>query len=333
MAALEKEIVRCDCRQPQSVYIGGGTPSCLTPGGMERLFSILRGRFLLCDEAEVSFEINPESLDQQKAAILRSCGVNRVSLGVQSMDARTLRALGRKHSPEQSLAAFGLLRSAGFNNINVDFIYGLPGQARAEVIADLENILLLGSEHLSLYALNIEERSLFAVQKITADQDAQADIYDEVCALMERRGVRQYEVSNFARPGFESRHNLHYWHGGEYVGLGAAAHSHLNGERFWNADTLPKYLEGMETGGPAVAGREKLPPAQKMLEEFLIGLRMNQGVDLCSLEMKFGIEMSLEKKEALESFMELGLLEEDGSVIKATRRGRLVLDEISARII
>lgn len=316
-----------------TLYIGGGTPSCLSDDAVRRLFEDLRARFEVADGAEITFEMNPESVDMNKARLLKGLGVNRVSLGVQSLHDRTLEMLGRRHRSDGARRAFALLREAGFGNINVDLIYGLPGQTRNDVLSDLRGLLLLGSEHCSLYALNIEERSLFFARRVEVDQDVQGELYTDVCRGMEAAGVRQYEVSNFARPGFESRHNVNYWEGGDYLGLGMAAHSHLDGERSWNADTLPKYLSLMKETGSARVGCERLPPAEKLLETFLFALRMNRGVDLGRLEQKSGQEMPMDKKEALESFIEMGLLEEQGDFIRATARGRLVLDEISARII
>ena len=300
---------------------------------MERLVGDLRRAFLIGDGAEITFEMNPESVDAPKARLLKSLGVNRVSLGVQALNDQTLAALGRPHRAADARRAYDVLRAAGFDNINVDMIYGLPGQARAEVLADLDGILALGTEHVSLYALNIEPRSLFFARRVDVDQDVQGELYDAVCRRMETAGVCQYEISNFARPGFESRHNINYWEGGEYLGLGMSAHSHLAGRRFWNADTLPKYLELMASIGSACVGEETLTPAERLVEAFLFGLRMNRGVDLGRLEQKFGLEMPPDKKEAVESFIEMGLLEESGETIRATPRGRLVLDEVSAGII
>ncbi|MBF0594741.1 MAG: radical SAM family heme chaperone HemW [Candidatus Omnitrophica bacterium] len=317
----------------QTVYIGGGTPSCLSTEALARLFADTRARFDIADGAEITFEMNPESVDVPKARLLCSLGVNRISLGVQSLHDPTLQALGRPHRREGAVRAFEILRSAGFDNVNVDMIYGLPGQSRDDVMTDLGRLLTLGSEHVSLYALNIEERSLFFARRVDVDQDAQGELYTEVCRRMEEAGVYQYEISNFSRPGFESRHNINYWEGGDYLGLGMSAHSHIAGERFWNADTLPAYLDLMNAKGSARTGSERLPPHEKLVETFLFGLRMNRGVDLDRLEQAFGLEMSMDKKEAIEGFFEMGLLEEQGEHIRATAHGRLVLDEVSARII
>ncbi len=330
--ALAREIAPKGGRA-RTIYIGGGTPSCLSDDALMRLFAGLRARFDIEGGAEISLEMNPESVDRGKARLVKRLGVNRVSLGIQSLNDATLQALGRRHCTDDARRAYEVLRAEGFANINVDMIYGLPGQSRDGVLEDLGNLLALGSEHCSLYALNIEERSLFFARRLGVDNDAQGELYDAVCCRMEEAGVKQYEVSNFARPGFESAHNINYWEGGDYAGLGMAAHSHMAGERYWNADTLPKYLELMRDKGSARTGGETLSSAERLAEAFCFGLRMNRGVDLGRLEQRFGLELPFEKKEVLESFIEMNLLEEHDDFIRATSRGRLLLDELAARII
>jgi oxygen-independent coproporphyrinogen-3 oxidase len=333
LAALGREVACYSGRKIGTIYIGGGTPSCLEAGQITELRRLIGASFQFSDEAEITFEANPESLDEEKAAALQVAGINRVSLGIQSMDDARLEFLGRAHRKDDAVRAFGVLRSAGFRNINVDLMYGFPGQSEEELSRDLDAVLAFKSEHISIYSLTVEERSLFFARKVGLDGDAQASAYELIRRRLADAGYRQYEVSNFARPGFESEHNLNYWRGGEYIGLGMAAHSHLDGRRFWNIDTLPLYLGMMAERGDALAGEERLTGIEKLMEIFLFGLRMNEGVDLGSLERRMGVELPLEKREAIESFMEMGLLEEAVDRIRATDRGRLVLDEISARLV
>jgi oxygen-independent coproporphyrinogen-3 oxidase len=332
LEALEREAALYEV-SASTVYIGGGTPSCLSPAGTERLMDVLRRNFLAGTGIEVTVEANPESVTAEKARLWKACGVSRVSLGVQSMDNGTLELLGRPHRREGVIAALGILRSAGFDNVNLDLMYGLPGQSSGDVLRDLDDVLSLGSEHLSLYALGIEPNSLFYARRMEVDADAQGVLYSAVCRRMSEAGVHQYEVSNFARPGFESRHNTNYWEGGDYAGLGMSAHTHMNGERRWNAATLPKYLDQMSRDGAAVEGREVLPSVEKLMEVFLVGLRMNRGVDLGSLERRFGVQMPEVKKELLDDFIEGGWLEEYNERVRATSKGFLLLDELSARMI
>jgi oxygen-independent coproporphyrinogen-3 oxidase len=316
-----------------SLYIGGGTPSSLEPDSIRELVRVLRQQFTLSAGGEVTFEVNPESVDDNKARALQECGINRVSLGIQSLHDHRLQYLARSHSRNEAMTAFCLLRDHGFVNVNIDLMYGFPGQSDEELREDLDQVLSLGSEHLSIYSLTVEQRSLFFAKKVGVDNQAQARAYELICREVQKAGLRQYEISNFARPGFESKHNMNYWRGGEYIGLGMAAHSHLDGRRFWNADTLPLYLGMITQGGQAQVGEEKLGPVEKLTETFLFGLRMNEGVDLEALERTMGVELSDDRKEALENFIEMGFLEEFHSCIRATDRGRLVLDEISARLV
>jgi oxygen-independent coproporphyrinogen-3 oxidase len=333
LSALEREAGRYKGASVASLYIGGGTPSLLSAGQIQRLFDIVRENFRLDAAGEVTFECNPESVTRDKSVALKELGVNRVSLGVQSMDPRYLRELGRLHAVEDSRQAFALLRAAGFDNISLDLIFGLPGQTAKDLERDMSAVLAFESGHLSVYSFSVEEQSLFFARKVSSPEASDPGLYELVCRRAESAGLRQYEISNFARPGRESRHNLNYWEGGDYIGLGMAAHSHLAGERFWNADTLPGYLKMMAGQDNAVVGRERLLPHEKLVETFLFGLRMNRGVDLDRLERRFGCELAFDRKEMLEEIMEMGLLEEEGSCLRATARGRAVLDEISARLI
>lgn len=333
ITALERESLIYEGTSLSSVYIGGGTPSSLSPTGIESLFRSVLNHFKVSERAEISFEINPESISLEKARLLKELGVNRVSLGVQSLNDARLAGLGRGHNADQARRAFDVLRCAGFSNISVDVMYGFLDQTHEELSRDLLSLLAFNSEHVSLYALNIEERSLFFARHQHVNADAQADMYEIVRRVIEDHGLKQYEISNFAKVGMASEHNLNYWRGGEYIGLGMSAHSHRDGRRFWNVDTLPQYLSLMDQKGNAVAGEECLYGVDKLTEIFLFGLRMNGGIDLNELERRMNVELPMEKKEAIESFVEMGLLEELGCFICATDRGRLVLDEISARLI
>ena len=330
--AVEREAVRYAGTQVMSVYVGGGTPSVLPDAGLARLAMII-DRYFSVGNTERTIELNPESMTPAKASLLHALDFSRVSLGIQSVGPKYLSYLGRTHDPAQGCDVFKMLRDAGFDNINVDLMFGFPGQTMPELDADIDAVLALGSEHISIYALTVEPRSIFAVRREKISDDAQAAFYRRVCERLNAAGVRQYEVSNFARDGFASIHNLNYWQGGDYIGLGMGAHSHLEGERFWNTDTFPKYLDMMRHGDTAVVDREKLAPAEKMVEALLFGLRMNAGVDLDELQRRFGCGLAPEKIEELENLIAAGFIVEEGARICATDKGRIVLDEISARLI
>jgi oxygen-independent coproporphyrinogen III oxidase len=331
-AALARELRSYAGQTVTSVYVGGGTPSSLSPDGIEQLVTAIA----LCPrdvESEFTFEFNPEDVTPDAARRVRSIGVTRVSYGMQSFHEKYLAYLGRRHTPAQGIQAFEVLKAAGFDNINVDVIFGFPGQSADDMERDIDQAVSLGATHVSLYALTIEPRSLFHVRGEAVADDAQADLYRRGCARLNAAGIEQYEVSNFARPGFESRHNLNYWQGGEYIGLGMGAHSHIDGVRSWNADTLPRYLAMMREGGSARTGEERLPPRRKMMETVLFGLRMNAGVDIAAAQKRYGAVLTPEQQKEFAGLASSGFLTESNGRVRATDRGRLVLDEIAARLI
>jgi oxygen-independent coproporphyrinogen-3 oxidase len=330
--ALEREACQHAGLRVMSVYVGGGTPSQLSDDGFARLVSMISRNFVV-DGNERTIELNPEDVTPVKATLLKSSGFTRVSFGVQSFHAKYLSYLGRAHGADEGNRAFQMLRAAGFDNINVDLMFGFPEQTMVELDEDIDGVLSLEGEHVSIYALSVEPRSLFCVRGEKISDDVQADLYRRVCERLNAAGVKQYEVSNFARPGFESVHNLNYWQGGEYLGLGMGAHSHLDGERSWNADMFPQYLDMMGRGSSAAVGREKLAAPDKMLETFLFGLRMNAGVDVASLQERFGCVLPQDKMNQIGILIGSGFLVHDGRRICATDKGRLVLDEISSRLI
>ncbi|MEI8012785.1 MAG: radical SAM family heme chaperone HemW [Candidatus Omnitrophota bacterium] len=334
-AYLEALRIEADCRGGQdivSLYVGGGTPSLLSEEGIERLNSLIEGYFSV-GHGERVFEMNPESVTPAKAVLLKRLGFNRLSFGAQSFNLPYLSWLGRTHRPEKNFHAFDVLRAAGFDNINVDLMFGFPGQTLKELCADIDALVSLGSEHVAVYALTVEERSVFHVQGVCVSAEAQAELYQCACERLNAAGFRQYEVSNFARPGLESRHNIHYWQGGDYVGLGMGAHSHFDGERSWNADTLPRYLAMIRSAGRAVAGQERLEPQARMMETLVFGLRMNAGVNIAGLEKRFDVVLAQDRRDEISRLIEGGFLIGNEMNIRATGRGRLVLDEIAARLI
>jgi oxygen-independent coproporphyrinogen-3 oxidase len=241
--------------------------------------------------------------------------------------------LSRTHAQAQGNSAFKMLRQAGFDNISIDLMFGFPGQTMDELDADIDAALALGSEHISIYALTVEDKSLFAVRGEKMSDEIQAAFYRRILARLKDGGLAQYEVSNFARPGFASKHNLNYWQGGEYIGLGVGAHGHLDGARYWNVDTFPKYLQMIKEGGRAIIGSEKLEAPAKMMECFLFGLRMNTGVNIDLLQKRFGVTLDRRVLDGVRALVDDGFLIKDGARIMATDAGRLVLDEISVKLL
>ncbi len=316
-----------------NVFLGGGTPSYLGNDQLKRLFGIVEENFSLRPDAEYTIEANPESLDAVKLKTLRSHGINRISLGVQSFHPHYLKYLGRNHDQEKAREAYQLVRDAGFMNVNLDLMFGFPKETIPEIEQDVVALTALKSDHISLYMLNLEENSRFYAQKIQLpDDDLQAKQYEIVRAGLEDAGYRQYEISNFAKPGKESRHNLNYWQGGEYIGLGVGAHSYRGGKLFWNVSRLNVYIEKIREGGSAIDGSQQLDAHEQLKQAVLIGLRMNRGVRVESLEQALHCALSEEERGRIEHFIQHGFFTREDGYLKATERGRLVLDELCAHL-
>lgn len=332
--SLEKEAAVYRGVKVDSVYIGGGTPTHLSLGQIKHLFSIVNNCFQIAKGIEVTIEANPATFDEEKASAIRSFGANRISLGVQSLNDDYLAWLGRIHSRRDAVEAFKILRRAGFDNINVDYIYALPDQSQKELRADLKELLDLGSEHVSLYILSVAEGSDFFKNNIrSVDADRQAKMFRLITGLIKKRGYNHYEVSNFSFKGKECVHNLNYWRCGEYLGLGAGAHSHLKGKRYWNTSDVDLYIDVLNNGKSAVEAEERLSVEKRFMEALLIGLRVTDGVDLEAIEARFGLKIPGDKIKQLEALKQHGLLREEGNRLKTTLEGMLVLDEISSGLI
>ncbi len=301
---------------------------------LEGMMCSIKENFKIAPDAEWTIEANPESLDLVKALSLKSSGITRLSLGIQSLNDRYLQYLGRNHDCRQALRAFHAGREAGFDNVNLDLMFSFPRQTVEEIERDVRAVMQMGSEHISLYMLHLEENSRFFVQGIVlADDDVQAGQYQLTTALLEQEGFAQYEISNFAKAGKESRHNLNYWQGGEYIGLGVGAHSYSNGRFSWNVSHFHTYLARIGTEGLALDGWEQLDIDEQLKQALLIGLRMNQGVVIKNLERRLGCVLKEEEKRKIDAFVQEGFLDFEEGRLKTTARGRLVLDEICARMI
>ncbi len=332
---LKKESQRYARPCVSTVYVGGGTPSLLNTDQLCKLFDMIHHCFKVAVGAEVTLEINPDTMDQEKAEALMHCGVNRVSVGAQTSVDRYLQFLGRTHQHRQTKDCLDLLRKVGFSNISVDLMYGFPSQTKGQLRKDISEIIALGSEHVSLYALTLEPRSKFFLDrenKRWPNQQRMAVCYELVRTLIEKAGYLQYEISNFAKLGYVSRHNSLYWQGEDYIGLGMAAHSHLGGHRFWNVDRLPRYLELIKTTEFAQEGEEFLSPAMRLAEAIVFGLRMNGGVHVSALEKKYASSLSSEQEKQIAYLIRSKYLIMRRGRLQVTDQGRLILDEISARL-
>ena len=325
-------------RPVETIFVGGGTPSLLAPAAMASLLERCRRAFPVEAEAEVTIEANPGTVDPARLRGYRAAGVNRLSFGVQSFEDRLLRAIGRLHSAGDVGRAFRQAREAGCDNVNLDLMFGLPGQAATDWERTLDQALALGPEHLSVYGLTLEEGTQMtalvrAGRVILPDEEAQAAMYERSLARLAAAGYEQYEVSNFARPGRQCRHNLCYWEGGDYLGLGAGSHSHLDGRRFHNHLHPRRYAAEVAARGTAVAGEERLETPARVGEAFMLGLRLRDGVDLAALEARYGAAPVRSRASALDAFAAAGLVERRGSRVRLTDRGLLLANEVLAAVL
>lgn len=325
---LEREFAAALPLAPETIYIGGGTPSILAVRQLERLCRLLAGQVDDRRLAEWSVEINPGSLDGAKAAVLAAAGVNRVSLGAQSFDDRILQTLGRRHAAADTVEAVAILRAAGITNIGLDLIACVPGCTRALWRQTLRQALALAPAHLSIYALTNEEGTRLhrAVGRgeaaLLADED-QLAMLDLAESELAQAGFERYEISNYARRGFECRHNLACWRGEEYIGLGPAAASHVGLERWTNRSDIGAYLAAVEAGRNPPCARETLTPALKRQELVIFGLRMAEGVDAAGFT---------EYAPALERLRMEGLVALCGGRWQLTARGRNLADYVAVEL-
>jgi oxygen-independent coproporphyrinogen-3 oxidase len=308
--------------QIASVFLGGGTPTTMSPPNLEELLSTIRDLFEVTDDAEITTEANPDTVDERSLSRLLGSGFERLSMGAQSFDPVVLGALERLHSPEGVRRAFAAARAVGYVNVNLDLIYGADGETLESWERTLQETVALAPEHVSAYALTIEPatplgRKVAAGEVPAPDPDVQADMFGLACAVLGDAGYRHYEVSNWAKPGFECRHNLGYWERRPYVGLGAGAHSYRDDVRWWNVRPPEEYLATVERGELPIGGSESLDPQDAYLEEVFLRLR--------TLE---GIPSSWVDDDRAAPFLESGLLIDDLGTLVPTERGMLLLNEL-----
>jgi oxygen-independent coproporphyrinogen-3 oxidase len=305
-----------------SVFLGGGTPTTLGVTDLKALLARLRSAFRVGPDAEVTIEANPDTIDEAKLAGLLEAGFGRLSMGAQSFDRSVLAALERVHQPEAVRRAFWAARSAGYGNVNLDLIYGAAGEGVASWERTLEEAIALAPEHVSAYALTIEPATLLGRQVARGDvpapdPDVQAEMFEMACRMLGDAGYGHYEVSNWAKPGFECRHNLGYWERRPYVGLGAGAHGYRDGRRWWNVRPPEEYLRMVEANEVPVGGSEELEPADAYLEEVFLRLRILRGIPASWVDD--GRELP---------YLESGLLVRDDGHLVPTERGMLLLNEL-----
>jgi len=323
----------------RSLYLGGGTPSLLPARDIGDLLYLISTLFTMGEDVEISMEANPGTVDRAYLTAIRQLGINRLSLGVQSLNDRELATLGRIHTAAEARDAARFAREAGFNNLNLDLIYGLPGQTLTDWQRSLADALTMAPEHLSLYALTLEEDApmwtlIQGGSLPEIDPDLAADQYEFAEDLLTANGYNHYEISNWALKGRECRHNLTYWHNLPYLGAGAAAHSCLDGHRLANKSGLDAYLADYSgKNSPLPELNEEISPELELAETAILGLRLGEGIDADYLQRRYGIDVLAHYRPQIEEMVGAGLLEQADRHIRLTPRGRLLSNEVFWRFL
>ena len=314
--------------KPQTIFFGGGTPTALTSKNLEFLLRGFRQQLDLSSLREWTVEANPGSVSLRKAQMMRALGVSRISLGVQSWNDRLLQLLGREHNAAQAHESFEILRAAGFENVNVDLMFALPTQTLAEWQSSLEQTIALRTQHISTYCLTYEEDTEFFLRhargEFKSDSDADAKFFETAMQMMGNAGYEHYEISNYARPGFSSTHNLSYWAGENYLGLGPSAYSTVGTQRWQNIADYRSYADKVLAGNSAIASVEELNEETKRREQIALGLRTRDGVPSRWLE---------QRPNERDEFVALGLLRSRNGNFVLTSAGKLLADTVAEAFI
>ncbi len=321
----------------RTLYIGGGTPTALSAQQLAYLLTELPKVMDLSEVEEFTIEANPGDLDPDKIAVLKDSQVNRVSLGVQTFDNKMLKKIGRSHQEQDIYDNIRHLKQAGFDNISIDLIYALPGQTMDQVKENVAKAIDLDIPHMSLYSLILENHTVFMNRMRRGKlplpkEELEAEMFEYIIEELEKAGFEHYEISNFSKPGFESRHNLVYWDNAEYYGLGAGASGYVDGIRYKNHGPIRHYLEAVEAGKARIT-EEHLTLEEKMEEELFLGLRKKTGVSKARFEEKFGVSFDQRYGQVVASLTEQGLLVPDDKQVRMTKRGLFLGDTVAEKFI
>ncbi len=350
LSALKKEIVlyaeHYSAKEPvETIFFGGGTPSLLSPSTMENILSTLRKHFQITHNAEITVETNPGTVDLEKLRAYRSLGVNRLSIGIQSFHDDELKFLSRIHTAGEAEECVRNAYRAEFENVSVDLIFSLPGQTLDRWKNNLTRALMLQPKHISAYSLIVEEHTpLHAMVKSGAvtplDESDDAAMYETTIEMLESRGFRHYEISNYALPGFESRHNSNYWNHSNYFGFGPSAHSFWknsfdDGKRWWNVRNVTQYCESLQRNLPPIGGEEQIHREHLLDETIFLSLRCGE-LNVAALQSAFGgygVDFLSQNKTQLQQFADDHLLSIEGNRIRLTQKGFLMCDSIAESLV
>ena len=334
---LIEEYHSYDIKKLRTLYIGGGTPTALSAPQLAFLLEKLTDKLDLSYLEELTIEANPGDLDQEKIAVLKDSLVNRVSLGVQTFNDRMLKQIGRSHLEKDIYDNITNLKKVGFDNISIDLIYALPKQTMEDAKINVAKAIALDIPHMSLYSLILENHTVFMNRMRRGKlplpkEDLEAEMFDYVIAELGKAGFEHYEISNFSKPGFESRHNLMYWDNAEYYGIGAGASGYVDGVRYKNHGPIRHYLQAVEAGNARVQ-EEALTLNEKMEEEMFLGLRKKSGVSKKRFEEKFGVSFEDQYGAVVSELTEQGLLVPDRDIVRMTKQGLFLGDTVAEKFI
>ncbi|WP_017771348.1 radical SAM family heme chaperone HemW [Streptococcus agalactiae] len=337
LQALIREFRSYDITELRTLYIGGGTPTSISAVQLDYLLTELIRDLNLNTLEEFTIEANPGDLTVDKIEVLQKSAVNRVSLGVQTFNDKHLKRIGRSHNEAQIYSTIDALKTAGFQNISIDLIYALPGQTMDDVRSNVAKALSLNIPHLSLYSLILEHHTVFMNKMRRGKlhlptEDLEAEMFEYIISEMERNGFEHYEISNFTKPGFESRHNLMYWDNVEYYGVGAGASGYLDGIRYCNRGPIQHYLKGVSEGNARLS-EEVLSKNEMMEEELFLGLRKKEGVSIGKFEQKFGTSFEKRYGQIVQELQSDGLLKENNGFIQMTKKGLFLGDTVAEKFI
>jgi len=314
-----------------TVYFGGGTPTLLKERHFDSIFETIDKHYAIDEGAEISCECNPATVDREYLKSINKIGINRLSIGLQSANDAELRALGRAHSFADFQKTYEDARAAGFDNLSVDLMYGIPEQTVTSFEHTLAKVCELSPEHISAYLLKIEDGTPFGKTRETLSlpsEDDECDMYELCTKMLSENGYAKYEISNFARPGFESRHNIKYWMGDDYLGFGVAAHSYFGGERFSNSRDIAAYLRGEDV----TEERRAIPERERMTEYVMLRMRMTAGIDRADFKVRFGVELE-DFCGSLERYISAGFMRDALGRVAFTDRGIFVSNTILSDIL
>ncbi|HWO97955.1 MAG TPA: radical SAM family heme chaperone HemW [Bacillus sp. (in: firmicutes)] len=317
----------------KSIFVGGGTPTALTEPQLDKFLEMIHKHLSLEENGEFTFEANPNELTEKKLQLLKDYGVNRLSIGVQTFNDELLKSIGRVHTKKEAIQTIQRAREIGFENLSLDLMYSLPGQTAEDFSQTLQQAFELDIDHMSAYSLIIEPKTVFynlmrRGKLNVPPQEIEAKMYDDLMNKMEENGFLQYEISNFAKKGFESRHNLTYWNNEEYYGIGAGAHGYVQGIRRANIGPINKYMDAVSQSGFAYMEEHEVTKTEMMEEEMFLGLRKTAGVSKMTFKQKYGVELNDVFGEQVREQMEKGLLAENEECLYLTREGRFLGNEV-----